>query len=154
MNNIAIEVQPSQLFTCNLKLNLIKTNKSHLKLKYNETITYNYFVQHTSLSVFQQLRITMGVRALQWKSVLFTSSCNSLPVQGCPSNTGGKSFHNGDCCLSVWFCGFYLFVFPLTCRTTSRPLQKSHDVDADVYSLHWTSSLFTTHTWYLQCIKK
>ncbi|XP_035188848.1 phospholipid phosphatase-related protein type 5 isoform X4 [Oxyura jamaicensis] len=31
-------------------------------------------------------------------------------------------------------------------RTTSRPLQKSHDVDADVYSLHWTSSLFTAHS--------
>ncbi|XP_068878712.1 phospholipid phosphatase-related protein type 5 isoform X2 [Aphelocoma coerulescens] len=34
----------------------------------------------------------------------------------------------------------------LSLRTTSRPLQKSHDVDADVYSLHWTSSLFTAHT--------
>ncbi|XP_028942749.1 phospholipid phosphatase-related protein type 5-like, partial [Antrostomus carolinensis] len=44
-----------------------------------------------------------------------------------------------------WISGMDRFE-NLHIRTTSRPLQKSHDVDADVYSLHWTSSLFTAHT--------
>ncbi|XP_010638225.1 phospholipid phosphatase-related protein type 5 [Fukomys damarensis] len=31
-------------------------------------------------------------------------------------------------------------------RTTSRPSRKSHDIEADGFSPHWTSSLFTIHS--------